>query len=101
MRADTMGGNFAAVYQSLAFERVHAKQAAARIGGVVLGCVQPIAAFVNDRMAIKVAMGVRRDGLKERAITQVDQVTFGARATGDEQRNRQRRVVDDVVAALA
>jgi hypothetical protein len=39
--------------------------------------------------------------LQQRPVAQVDQVALGARAAGDEQRDRQRRVVDDVVAALA
>ncbi|CRM83944.1 hypothetical protein [Pseudomonas sp. 22 E 5] len=96
-----MGGDFAAVHQPLALEFVHSEQATAGVGGVVLGGVQPVAALMDDCVAIEVAIGIGRDGLQQRASTQVDQVTLGARATGDEQCNRQCRVVDDVVAALA
>ncbi|MNR30999.1 hypothetical protein D3C85_1484850 [compost metagenome] len=52
-------------------------------------------------MAVEVPVRLRRHGLQQRAVTQVDQVALGARTTGDEQRNRQCRVVDDVMAALA
>ena len=101
MRADAVGGYLAAVHQPLTFELIHTQQAAARVGGVVLGGVQPVAALVDHRMAIEMAVGVRGDGLQQPAVAQVDQVALGAWATGDEQRNRQGRVVDDVMAALA
>ena len=91
VRADAMGGNLAAVHQPFAFEPVHPEQATARIGGVVFGGVQPVATFMDYRVAIEVAVCIRGDGLQQRAITQVDQVTLGARATGDKQRDRQRR----------
>ncbi|MNY05572.1 hypothetical protein D3C86_1382970 [compost metagenome] len=101
MRADAVGGNLAAVHQPLTFELVHAEQAATRIAGVVFGGVQPVAAVVNHRVTVEVPVRLRRHGLQQRAVTQVDQVALGAGAPGDKQRDRQRRVIDDVVAALA
>ncbi len=39
--------------------------------------------------------------MQQRPVAQVDQVAFGAWTTGNEQRNRLRRVIDDVMATLA
>ncbi|MCY1453332.1 hypothetical protein D9M71_703150 [compost metagenome] len=54
MRTEAVGGNLTTVHQPFAFELIHAEQAAARIGGVVFGGVQPVAAVVNDRVTVEV-----------------------------------------------
>ena len=54
IRTEAVGGNLTAVHQPLAFELIHAEQAATRIGGVVFGGVQPVAAMVNDRVSVEV-----------------------------------------------
>jgi hypothetical protein len=96
-----MGGDLAAVHQPLAFEPVHPEQAAPRIAGVILGGVQVFAVLVHHRVAVEMPVRLRRHGLQQRPVAQVDQIAFGARAAGNEQRDRQRRVVDDVVTTLA
>ena len=101
MRTDTVGGQLAAMDQPLTFEAVHTEHATPRIGGVVLGRVQPFAALMDHGVTIEVAVRLRGDGLQQTAVTQVDQVAFGARTTGDEQGDRQFGVIDDVVATLA
>ena len=77
------------VYQPLALESVHPEQATAWVSGVVFGGVQVLAVLVNHRVAVEVPVRLRRHGLQQRTVAQVDQVAFGARTTGDEQRNRQ------------
>ncbi|MNQ59432.1 hypothetical protein D3C85_736780 [compost metagenome] len=101
MGADAVGGDFTVVHQSFVLETVHPEQAAARVGGVIFRGVQPLTAFVNDRMAIEVPVRLRGQGLQQRTVAQVDQVALGTRSPGNEQRNRQLGVIDDVVAALA
>ena len=59
---------------------------------------------LHPEVAVTVKVNVARspdEAEQQAAIAQVDQVALGARPAGNEQRNRQRRVVDDVVAALA
>lgn len=92
--------DIAAVLQSLAVETVDAEHAATGIGSVVLGGVEPLAALVEHAVAVEVAVFLRDQGLQQATVAQVDQVAFGAWPAGDEQRQRQARVLDDVVAAL-
>ena len=46
-------------------------------------------------------VGQGAQGLQQLPVCEVDQVAFGAGAAGHEQGDGQRRVVDDVMAALA
>ena len=46
------------------------------------------------------AIGQRGDGLQQLPVLEADQVTLSPGAASDKQGNRQRRVVDDVMAAL-
>lgn len=101
MRADTVGRDLTGVHQAFAFETVHAKYAAPGVGGVVLGGIQPFAAFVHDGVAIEVPVRLRGYCLQQAPVTQVDQVAFGAWAPGDEQGDGQLGVVDDGMATLS
>ncbi|MNE23939.1 hypothetical protein D3C80_1172120 [compost metagenome] len=100
MRADAVGRNLPAVHQALAFEAVHTEYATPRVGGVVLGGIQPFATFVDDRVAVEVPVRLRGDGLQQAPVAQVDQVAFGTGAAGDEQGDRLLGVVDDGMATL-
>ncbi len=100
MRPEAVSRDLAAVLQSLAVETVDAEHAATGIGSVVLGGVEPFAALVEHAVAVEVAVFLRDQGLQQATVVQVDQVAFGAWPAGDEQRQRQARVLDDVMAAL-
>ncbi|MCY1306088.1 hypothetical protein D9M70_559230 [compost metagenome] len=100
MRAEAVGRQLAAVFQALAVETVDAEHAAAGVGGVVLGGVQPLAIPVEHRVSVEVAVGLRGDGLQQAAVAQVDQVAFGAWPPRDVERQRLAGVLDDVMAAL-
>lgn len=101
VRADAVGRDFRMMGQAFAFEAVHTQHATARIGGVVLGGVQPFAALVDHRVAIEVPVRLRGQGLQQTPVAQVDQIALGAGAARHEQRDRPLGVVDDVVAAQA
>ena len=101
MRADAVGGDFAAVNQTLALKAINPQQATARIGGVVFSGVQPLAIFMDHGVTIKMPVGQGGQGLQQLPVGQADQVAFGTGAPGHEQGDGQRRVVDDVMAALA
>lgn len=100
VRPEAVSRDLAAVLQSLAVETVDAEHAATGIGSVVLGGVEPFAALVEHAVAVEVAVFLRDQGLQQATVVQVDQVAFGAWPAGDEQRQRQARVLDDVMAAL-
>ncbi|MNO80168.1 hypothetical protein D3C76_713650 [compost metagenome] len=52
-------------------------------------------------MAVEVPVRLRVDGLQQAAVVEMDQVAVPARTPRDEQRQRQLRMLDDVVAAHA
>ncbi|MNC44379.1 hypothetical protein D3C75_932820 [compost metagenome] len=100
MRADAVARQLVDPLQLVAVQAPDADQPAARFAGVVLGAVQPLAAAVEHRVALEVAIRRAGEGLQQTAVTGVDQVALAARPAADEQRQRQRRVRYHVVAAL-
>lgn len=100
MRAEAVGGDLACVQQPFAVELVHPEQTTTRIGRVVFSGIQVFAVLVHHGVAVKVPVRLRGHGLQQLAVAQVDQVTLGARTPCDEQRQRLRRVIDDVMATL-
>src|SRR3546814_1576419 len=75
MRADAVGRMLAAANQSSFFDAVDAEYAAAGIGRVVLGGVEPVAAGVEHAVAVEMTVGWRRDHLQQGAVTRSEEHT--------------------------
>ena len=100
MRADAVGGMLADALQAPFLDPVDAKHAAAGIGGVVFGAVEPVAAGMKHAMAVEMPVRGGGEHLQQGAVTAVEQVAFTAGPAPDEHHQRQVRMGVDVVATF-